>query len=186
MVIVPATHVPVPLHVDAARAVPLLQLAPAQMTPAEYLRHAPAPLHTPSLPQLLGPWSAHPPLGSLVPDATARQRPACPLRRQEKQVDVQAFSQQTPSAQKFDAHSPAPPQACPRGFLPHDPFTHTLGVTQSALLAHEFAQLEPRHLNGAHEVGAGGTHRPDWQVLAWVKRSVAGSQLAPRQAVPEA
>lgn len=123
-------------------------------------------------------------MGSAAPAATGTQRPADPLKRQEKQLPVQADSQQTPSAQKFDAHSGALLQAWPRGFLPHEPFTQVLGAMQSALLAHEFPQVAPRHLNGEHDVGVGGTQRPVWQVLAWVCRSVAASQLAPRQTAP--
>ena len=70
------------------------------------------------------------------------------------------------------------------GRLPHEPFTQTLGAMHSALVAQEFPQVAPRHLNGAHDVAVGGVHLPPWQVLAWVARSLAGSQLAPLQAVP--
>lgn len=166
MVVFPATQVPVPLHADAARATPLVQLAPAHTVAAPYLRQAPVPLQVPSLPQLVGPWSLHWFFGSAAPAATGTQRPAEPLSRQEKQLPVQDDSQHTPSAQKFEAHSLAAPHAWPSGRLPQEPFTQTLGAMQSALLAHELPQLDPRHLNGEHDVGVGGTHRPVWQVLA--------------------
>ena len=106
----PGVQVPVPLQVDAEVAVPLVQLAAAQMVPAAYLRQAPLPSQTPSVPQLTVPWSTQSPLGSALPAATAEHLPARPLSLQEKQLEVQALSQQTPSAQKFDKHSAATAQ----------------------------------------------------------------------------
>jgi hypothetical protein len=53
------THVPVPLHVDLFVKVVPVHVLCAQTVPAAYLRQAPAPLQTPSFPQLVAPSSAH-------------------------------------------------------------------------------------------------------------------------------
>lgn len=74
----PAAQVPSPLHVDCPVALPAAQAAAAQTVPLAYLRQAPEPLHVPSLPQLAGPWSWQPPVGSTPPAGTGVQVPALP------------------------------------------------------------------------------------------------------------
>jgi len=79
--------------------------------PTAYLRHAPTPSQTPSLPQLAEPWSAHSPSGSL-PVVTGAQVPSFPpvnSALQLVQVPVQALSQQTPSTHWPLAHCEALP-----------------------------------------------------------------------------
>jgi hypothetical protein len=184
----PATQRPTPSQVEAARCVPAVHEAATQMVPSAYLRQAPAPSQTPSVPQAEGPWSVQMLLGSLAPGATATHCPAVPASLHEKQLALQALSQHTPSAQKPERHSAGlvTEQACPFGFLPHELFTQVLGATQSALLAQVLAQAPPLHLKGAHEDAAGGVQRPLTQVLAWVKRFVAASHEAGLQVVPAA
>jgi hypothetical protein len=57
--VVPTWQVPVPLHVRACVYVPAVQVASAHDVPAGYFSHAPAPSHTPFVPQLGAPASAH-------------------------------------------------------------------------------------------------------------------------------
>lgn len=51
----PGTHVPDPLQVAAVVCDPLVQDAAVHTVPATYLRHAPAPSHTPSVPHEAAP-----------------------------------------------------------------------------------------------------------------------------------
>jgi hypothetical protein len=73
---------------------------------------APAPLHTPVLPQ--GGAAGQPACGSAVPEATLTHAPAPP---QTWQVAQLATLQQTPSTQLPLAHSTAAAQAAPGAFL---------------------------------------------------------------------
>jgi hypothetical protein len=109
-VVLPGLQVPVPLQVDADVAIPLLHVPALQIDPAAYLRQAPLPSHLPSVPQVLCNWSTHLLLGSMSPAAVATHLPAWPLSLHEKQLAVQALSQQKPSAQKPDMHSTASAQ----------------------------------------------------------------------------
>src|SRR5512134_2500425 len=52
-------HVPVPLQVRAGVKVDAEQAGATHCVPVTYNRHAPAPLHVPSLPQLMEPASVH-------------------------------------------------------------------------------------------------------------------------------
>src|SRR5262245_60195784 len=83
--------------------------------PVPHTRHAPAPSHMPSVPQVDGACCAHSLSGS-VPFVTGRQRPsAAPvlLFAQALQLSVQADSQQKPSTQKPLPHSAAAVQLVP-------------------------------------------------------------------------
>jgi hypothetical protein len=183
--LVPGTQVPVPLHVEAAVAVPLLQLPAAQIEPVAYLRHAPLPSQRPSVPQVACPWSLHVLLGSGSPAGVARHLPAWPLSLQEKQLAVQALSQQTPSAQKPVAHSPAIEQIWPAAFLPHDPPTQVLGLMQSTSVAQPVPQaVAPLHLNGEQGLAVGVLQAPATQVLTWVRLLIVPLQLAGLHTVP--
>jgi hypothetical protein len=69
--------------------------------PVAHTRHAPAPSHIPSVPQVDGASCAHSSSGS-VPFVTGRQRPSvAPVFpfEQALQLSVHADSQQTPSTQ---------------------------------------------------------------------------------------
>ena len=74
--------------------------------------------------------------GSLRPAATTVHWPGEPDEPQVWQAPSQALSQQNPSTQKPDWHSPAAPQVAPIGFFPHEPCLQTFGETQSVSLAH--------------------------------------------------
>jgi hypothetical protein len=134
--------------------------------------------------QLVGPSSRHCPAGSGLPAVTGAQVPAWPVWLQEKQLAVQALPQQTPWAQKLEAHSAAAEQRAPRGFFPQEPFWQTAGDTHWPSLAQLAPQEAPLQRKGAQEVAAGETQRPPLQVPSWVSRLLAGSQLPARQSVP--
>ena len=87
-----------------------------------YLRHAPAPLHCPSSPQVAMPSSAHWPSGSM-PSGTFRQVPSLPATAHDLHVPEQAAMQQRPCAQIVEKHSSLFPQGAPIGFFPQLPFT---------------------------------------------------------------
>jgi hypothetical protein len=83
--------------------------------PVAHTRHAPAPSHMPSVPQVESACCAHSSSGS-VPFVTGRQRPSAAvvlLFEQALQPSVQADSQQTLSTQKPLAHSAAAVQLVP-------------------------------------------------------------------------
>jgi hypothetical protein len=69
-----------------------------QSDPREYLRQAPVPSHTPSVPQVAIPWSVQSLRGS-VPTSAGRQVPTLPWAAQVTHNPLQAALQQTPSAQ---------------------------------------------------------------------------------------
>jgi hypothetical protein len=77
---------------------------------------------------------------------TGAQVPVLPGRLQEKQLAVQAVPQQTPWAQKVEAQSVLREQTAPFGFLPQEPFTHTLVPEHWVLVEQEVPQLLPLHL----------------------------------------
>lgn len=58
--------------------------------------------------------------------------PRLPVSAHDRQVPVQASSQQRPWAQKFEPHSVAAVQTAPCGFLPQLPALQTFGAMQSA------------------------------------------------------
>jgi hypothetical protein len=55
--LVGTTQVPLPLHVPAGTALPLLQVADEHIVPDWYLRHEPEPSQVPSVPQLEALWA---------------------------------------------------------------------------------------------------------------------------------
>jgi hypothetical protein len=103
----PAVQLPVPLQVLAPVSVAPLQLPAAHTVPEAYLRHAPAPSHCPSLPQLAAPWSEQSPSGSM-PFETGAQVPSVESVSDAVQLwhaPVHAELQHTPSTQKPLWHS---------------------------------------------------------------------------------
>jgi hypothetical protein len=56
---------------------------------------------------------------------------------------LQALSQQTPCAQKFDWHSTAAEHDAPMFFLPHELPLHELGVRQLVSVVHAPKHAEP-------------------------------------------
>lgn len=142
--VVAATQVPVPLHMEAgARVEAVGQLAATHCVPEAQRAHCPA-AHCPVVPQVVAACTAHSPCGS-TPVATFEQLPTVPARLQDLQAVLQAPLQQTPWAQKVLAHSLPPEQAAPFGFRPQlliIPFIpQMLGVMQSALVVQA-----PKHL----------------------------------------
>ncbi len=125
---------------------PAAHLRAAQIVVGPYLRHAPEPLHVPSLPQLVGPSSLHVPAGSIAPRGTAAHVPTEPGRLHEKQLPAHADPQQTPCAQNPLVHSSGLAHRPPFGFLPHEPAWQMLGLAHSVLEAHELAQRLAAHL----------------------------------------
>ena len=71
---------------------------------AAYFAQPPMPSQVPVCPQLAGPWSRQTPRGSGASASIGQQRPSRPVRLQVTQAPLQATLQQTPSAQKPDAH----------------------------------------------------------------------------------
>jgi hypothetical protein len=102
----------VPLHIDAAYAVPVEQLAAWQTVVASYSRQAPAPSHVPSVPQVDAA-CAEQSLRRSVPASALMQVPRLLVDEQVWQVPLQAVWQQTPSTQNPLAQSPPTAQAVP-------------------------------------------------------------------------
>jgi hypothetical protein len=178
--------VPPPLQVRAGVHVEPLQLAAAHTVPLAYRRHAPAPSHAPSCPQLAAPSSAHWLSGS-APAGTLMHCPSLPAIAHDRQLPPHAVAQQTPSTQKPDAQSLAAPQGAPGGFGPQLPFTHAAPPTQSALLAQSARQAPPAasHMYGPQESVAVVPHAPaPSQRAAWL--TLDPEQDCARQIVPAA
>jgi hypothetical protein len=83
---------------------------------------------------------------------TTRQRPSRPLTLHERHAPAQADSQQTPSTQAPDAHSPAAPHVVPSGFAQTPGLA---GLTHVDPEGH--ADVEQQTLP---------TQKPDWQSAA--------------------
>jgi hypothetical protein len=94
-------HVPFPSH-WASVVTPAVHEGATHTTPDAYRRHAPDPLHEPSVPQVCAAVVAHSPSGS-APGAIGPQAPFVPLPFfadvQATQVVLQAALQHTPSTQ---------------------------------------------------------------------------------------
>jgi hypothetical protein len=117
--VVPATQVPAPSQRAARVLVDPVQLWTVHTVPDAYLRQAPIPSQVPSLPQVATASITHSLSGS-VPTETGRHRPSgSPVRdaAQAAQRPAHADSQQTPSTQKADEHSPAAAQPAPFTFF---------------------------------------------------------------------
>ena len=108
----PVAHVPRPSQRPAEVSVWPAQLGAWQVTPAGYFWQAPAPLQTPSVPQLAAPVSWQSLRGS-VPRSAGEQVPNRPEAVQVWQIPAHRVAQQTPSVQKLDPHCPSSVQACP-------------------------------------------------------------------------
>jgi hypothetical protein len=99
-----------------SHTLPPLTVVPEQVparhtVPAACCWQTPAPLHVPSSPQLDASDFGHSPaLAGTSPRATNEHVPIEPASAHDLQVSLQATLQQTPSAQKPLAHSPAQPQ----------------------------------------------------------------------------
>lgn len=123
-VLPPLTQEPAPSHVLAFTCVFPEQLCATHSVPLAYLRHAPAPSHSPSLPHVVSGCASHSPSGS-VPSAIAPQVPSAPppffAVLHAWHVALHASSQHTPSEQKPLWHSEPDPHAVPSGEPPPPP-----------------------------------------------------------------
>jgi hypothetical protein len=176
---------PAPLQVRAGVAVDPVHAPAAQAVAPEYCRHAPAPSHIPSLPQVIAPWSAHCASGSL-PLGTSMHSPSLPAIAHDLHVPAHAALQQTPCAQIADAHSSPAVHGAPGGFGPQLPFTHAAPATQSApvvQLDRHFPSLPHRYC--PHESATVAPHVPSPSHSAACV-TVDAAQVCARQIVPRA
>jgi hypothetical protein len=89
-----------------------------QTVPGAYLRHAPAPLHVPSRPQLeTSPFGHTAAARGAEPLGTNEHVPGAAVVLQALHVSAHAVLQQRPSTQKPLTHSSPQPQACPLAFF---------------------------------------------------------------------
>jgi hypothetical protein len=109
------------------------------------------PLHMPSSPQVIAPWSSHWPSGSWL-SGTFRHVPSLPETAHDRHVPVHIAEQQRPWAHTLELHSASAPQAAPIGFLPQLPPMHVLGARQSASVEQVVRQapIGP-HTYGVHD-----------------------------------
>jgi hypothetical protein len=149
---------------------------------------APAPLHTPVLPQ--GGLAVQPPCGSAPPGATLAQVPALPETLQAWQLLQVEVPQQTPSTQKFPVRqSVVAVQACPRRFLLPQRLVlgsqmfgarHWLSIVQAALQA-----VVPLQANGAQGLVVAARQVPlPSQVRAFVSVAMLGGHDGATHWVP--
>ena len=77
-----------------------MQLAAPQAVPAGYVRHAPLPLHLPSVPHEVGPMSMHwlMDIGAM-PAGIGAHVPTVPVRLHDTQAAAHPVLQQTPCSQ---------------------------------------------------------------------------------------
>jgi hypothetical protein len=95
-----------------------------------------------------------------LPDGTGEQVPADPASAHDRQVPVQAVSQQTPCAQKPDTQDAAAVHAAPGGSLPQLPLAQTLGATQSAFVVQVTLQADAPQAKGVHVAVVAGRQVP--------------------------
>jgi len=89
-----------------------------------YFEQLPMPSHLPVVPQVDRPMSWHMPRGSGLSASTGQQVPSRPIRLQLRHGPLQATLQQTPSAQKFEAHCSLRSQIAPIISKPQLPSLH--------------------------------------------------------------
>src|SRR5438552_18487517 len=98
------------------------------------------------------------PRGSGLSASTGQQVPSRPVRLQDTQAPWHATLQQTPSAQKFEAHWSLVAQICPFMRLPQLPATHACPLTHWLLVVQDSKQVPVLvlHENGTQmRVGPG-------------------------------
>jgi hypothetical protein len=115
------------------------------------LRQAPAPLQVPSKPQVEALAAAHWLAGlGAWPAGIGVQVPMLLVSAHDMQVPAQALLQQTPCAQKFEAHAEPMVQGAPGGSLPQLLLVQEFGETQSVLDEQVVLQAAVPHWNGSH------------------------------------
>ena len=97
------------------------------------------------------------------------------------QVPVQALLQQTPCAQKPDAHAEATVQGAPGGDLPQLLLTQELGETQSVFAEQVVLHAPAAHPNGSHMTVVAVRQIPaPSQVRTWVNVEPLQDAAAPQ------
>lgn len=182
LVIAPGTHLFAASHFETSTRVEPVQDAAAHTVPTAYLRHAPAPSQVPSSWHDAAPVFLHTARGSATPAAVLMQSPGV-MPAQVRHAPAHASLQQTPSAQKPDAHSAGAAQVWPGPFLPHDPIRQSRPGAQSSLLVHEPRHPPSRHVKGAQSMVAPPTHLPEAS-HALAVRSRVPMQAAGPHALP--
>jgi len=132
--------VPAPLQRPASVSVEPVHDCMPQARPGGYSRHAPLPLHEPSVPQPSAPESAHWFSGSVLA-AIAVQTPRLVVSAHDMQIPVHGPAQQTPCWHDPEAHSVPAAQSAPMTFLPQIVPLQTLPFEQSALVVHAVLQV---------------------------------------------
>ena len=131
-----------------------------QGVPFAYFWQAPA-WHLPFVPQPAAPVSLQRPAGSLAPVTTFVHVPSVPVSAHDWQAPVQALSQQTPCAQKVDAHSLPAEQDAPGFLRPHELPLQTYCMRQLLPVAvHALKQDVALQTYGLHGSESGATHWP--------------------------
>lgn len=132
-------QLPLPSQLAAFVSVedPVGQEAARHAVLVPHLRQAPWPLQKPSLPQVASAAGGQPLFGSLPPSGMLVQTPSDPVSEQLRQTPVQSLSQQTPSMQLFDWHSPRSVHEAPLFFRPHIPMAQGRPLAHWAASVHE-------------------------------------------------
>ena len=140
--VVAAAQAPAPSHSCGGLYVDPVHDAATHCVPVTCLRHAPAPLHVPSLPQVDAAAAGHWP--ATTGGSPAETGEHVPLLH-AMHVPVHAVLQHTPCTQKPDAQSAPTPDGHrpPMGILPQLMATHVLPVTHSLVIVHVVRQLVP-------------------------------------------
>jgi len=137
------------------------------------------------VPQLAGPAFVHVPVGSVPPAGTGVQVPAVAASAHDRHVPAHAVLQQTPCAQKPDAHSAFSAQVAPGDLRPHRPAAQTAGAAQSASTVQVALHAATPHANGKHDVAMGVTQAPaPSHVAPGVKVVLVAGQLGTPHGVP--
>jgi hypothetical protein len=151
--LVTVRQAPAPSQVRAGVSVEPVQLPGTHSVPAAQYRHAPAPLQTPSSPQLVDRvpthWLA---MTGAVPFGTFEQVPTRPDNAHDLHVPLHAVSQQRPCAQKPELHSAAAVHVAPIGLSEHVVPLQMFGDTQ-CVSAEQLVRHTPvvaSHWNAPH------------------------------------
>jgi hypothetical protein len=129
-----AMQAPVELQVEGGVNTLDTHFAFAHIVPTAYFSHPKLPSHLPSVPQVAAPMSVHTARGSAVPFRIGLHCPGVEDRLQLRQAPVQELSQQRPSTQKVDWHSPPAAHGWPLSLGPQAPATQAWPTSQSALV----------------------------------------------------
>jgi hypothetical protein len=145
----PTLQLPAPSQVFASACVDVFagHEAATHCVPAGHLRHAPAPSHLPSLPQVEAAVTPHCPLGSATPAPMGEHVPSVALSTHDTHGPEQALSQHTPCAEQTrpEAHWVLAVQGPPLGSSPHEPARHVALGAHIALIVQVALQAPAPH-----------------------------------------